>query len=275
MINLFKEYKDSGKIPEALLIGRNMVNKDPGNIEKVKLYLELLLNLSDKLPCLEDKKNFLGQANITLAFFEENADLSMELIECISIYKQRIDIISNEINQIELKENNDSLEEIKAKNTNQIKALSFANDRLLQVTNQDELDKVLQEITKIDSFILHNYLTEEQKNNYNFINKTCTSNISDKMQEIEYKDNILYNKEAINAYHNAFINFKEEETKYKNQTLLFSLVSDTLFAYDARRLFNETLIYYNHIYSYIFSKLDDEGKYALTRFSLQCERKSR
>ena len=53
------------------------------------------------------------------------------------------------------------------------------------------------------------------------------------------------------------------------------LVSSTLFAFDAGRLFNETLIYYNHVYSFIFGKLDDDGKLALTRYSIECERKMR
>lgn len=43
--------------------------------------------------------------------------------------------------------------------------------------------------------------------------------------------------------------------------------------YDAGRLFNETLIFYNHVYSYIFNKLDDNGKLELTKYSIECERK--
>lgn len=92
---------------------------------------------------------------------------------------------------------------------------------------------------------------------------------------MEHKSNIAYNKKAVESYDKAFKMFKNNEGKYKNQTQLFSLVSSTLFAYDVARLFNETLIYYNHIYSYIFGKLDDDGKLALTRFSIECERKLR
>lgn len=44
-------------------------------------------------------------------------------------------------------------------------------------------------------------------------------------------------------------------------------------SYDAGRLFNETLIFYNHVYSYIFNKLDDNGKLELTKYSIECERK--
>lgn len=119
-------------------------------------------------------------------------------------------------------------------------------------------------------------MTDEQKAHYDQINKECTACISDKMREMEHVNNVAYNKKAVDAYDSAFKKFKGDENKYKNnQTQLFALVSSTLFAYDAARLFNESLIYYNHVYSYIFSKLDDDGKLALTRFSIECERKQR
>ena len=93
------------------------------------------------------------------------------------------------------------------------------------------------------------------------------------MRELEHKDNVLYNQKAVDAFASAFKQFKDNEAKYKNHTQLYTLASTTLFAFDAARLFNETLIYYNHVYSYIFSKLDDDGKLALTRYSIECERK--
>ena len=53
---------------------------------------------------------------------------------------------------------------------------------------------------------------------------------------------------TVEAFEKAFRSFKTDESKYKNQTQLFGLVSTTLFAYDASKLFNETLIYYNHVF---------------------------
>ena len=44
---MFNEYKDAGKIQEALLIGRNMVNKAPGDSECVNAYLDFLLMLAE------------------------------------------------------------------------------------------------------------------------------------------------------------------------------------------------------------------------------------
>lgn len=275
MITLFNEYKDAGKINEALMIGRNMVNQEPKDVEKFSEYLELLLLLSEKLPSLEERKQFIGQANVTLAFFEENADLNIELVDKINTYKNLIDEIDNKLIIEENERTSKALKDIQASNNKFIKELYQAKQGLSKVNSQEEFDKVLVEISKIDAKIEHDYLTYEQKTHYDRINKECTACISDKMREMEHKSNIAYNKKAVESYDKAFKMFKNDEEKYKNQTQLFSLVSSTLFAYDVARLFNETLIYYNHIYSYIFGKLDDDGKLALTRFSIECERKLR
>ena len=42
---MFNEYKDAGKIQEALLIGRNMVNKAPGDSECVNAYCLVPMNV--------------------------------------------------------------------------------------------------------------------------------------------------------------------------------------------------------------------------------------
>lgn len=136
-----------------------------------------------------------------------------------------------------------------------------------------EFDKLLQEISAVDAEIDHDNLTSEQKTHYDQLNKSCTDTISAKMRQLEYKDNIDYNKKAVNAYNSAFTSFKNNESRYKDKSQLLGLVSTTLFAYDAGRLFNETLIFYNHVYSYIFNKLDDNGKLELTKYSIECERK--
>lgn len=276
MIELFNEYKNAGKMKEALLVGRNMVNKNPANLEMFRAYMDLLISLSEQLPALADKKNFVGQANVTLAFFEENADMTADIVSELSAYRDKIDPIVKKINDEEMDNNRAALKEVQTNNSKAIKALYTEKQRLGKVKTQSEFDSELMEISKLDAQIEHEYMTDEQKAHYDQINKECTACISDKMREMEHVNNVAYNKKAVDAYDSAFKKFKGDENKYKNnQTQLFALVSSTLFAYDAARLFNESLIYYNHVYSYIFSKLDDDGKLALTRFSIECERKQR
>ena len=253
---MFNEYKDAGKIQEALLIGRNMVNKAPGDSECVNAYLDFLLMLAEKLPRTDERKSFADQANLVLSFYEENADLTDDIINDIHVYHNRLGAVVTDIAQLEQEEYEKQKRAIEATNTTQIKKLYTIKQKL-----EAEID--------------HDNLTSEQKTHYDQLNKSCTDTISAKMRQLEYKDNIDYNKKAVNAYNSAFTSFKNNESRYKDKRQLFGLVSTTLFAYDAGRLFNETLIFYNHVYSYIFSKLDDNGKLELTRYSIECERKLR
>lgn len=275
MLNLFNKYKNESKISQALLVGRNMVNKDPGNFEMFKEYIDLLISLAQKLPSFDERKNFTNLAGLTLSFFEENADLSDEMVEEIFNYKQQIDDILNDIRNIEDNNQKAYLKEISEKNSKKIVELYNEKQKLSTIKTKAELDHVLEEIAGIDAEIEHDYLTEEQNANYNKLNKECTALISNKMREIERNENLKYNEKAVELFKYAFKTFKNDENRYKDQTQLFSLVSKTLFSVDASRLFNETLIYYNHVYSYIFDKLDEDGKFALTKFSITCEQKMR
>ena len=270
---MFNEYKDAGKIQEELLIGRNMVNKAPGDSECVNAYLDFLLMLAAKLPRTDERKSFADQANLVLSFYEENADLTDDIINNIHVYHNRLGAVVTDIAQLEQEEYEKQKRAIEATNTTQIKKLYTIKQKLENAKTHAEFDKLLQEISAVDAEIDHDNLTSEQKTHYDQLNKSCTDTISAKMRQLEYKDNIDYNKKAVNAYNSAFTSFKNNESRYKDKSQLLGLVSTTLFAYDAGRLFNETLIFYNHVYSYIFNKLDDNGKLELTKYSIECERK--
>lgn len=275
MLTLFHQYKDSNRITEAVLVGRNLFNRNHSREDIFTEYFDLLCSLAENLPSLVERKEFAGQASVALAFFSENAEISEEIVAHIHACEQRLDTISAAIAEVERELAEDRTAQIRAHNNTCIKELYDLKNSLQSVSAQDQLDKVLLQISETDQRIGKASLTPEQTTHYDALSKSCTELISEKMRELEYKRNIAYNKRAVNAYDEAFQKFRSDETKYKNQTQLFGLVSSTLFAYDAARLFQETLVYYNHIYSYIFNKLDDNGKLALTRFSIECERKRR
>ncbi|WP_315282774.1 hypothetical protein [Fusobacterium hwasookii] len=272
MISLFNEYKNTGRITEALMIGRNMVNKSPDNLEYIDTYTDLLFSLAEKLPSINERKIFLDQLNVAITFFEENTKLTKDIINRIMLYREHLNKIILEIERLENKKIKEELAEIEIKNTKNIEELYKIRENFKSIKTQEEFDIILEKIATIDLNINHDYMTSEQKKHYNQLNKECTENISAKIHELEYIKNIEYNKNAVNAYNIAFQKFKIDENKYKNQTQLFQLVSSTLFAYEASRLFNETLIFYSHVYSFIFGKLDDEGKFLLTKYSIEWQK---
>ena len=275
MLKLFYDYKNTGKISEALLTGHNLFSRNPANTEIFTAYFEYLCSLAESLPALEERQDFAGRAAIALDFFSENSELSAEIVVDIIEHRQKLSRIINSITS-SVKKKADTLNEENARNNGTcLKELYTYKDQLQNANTQEKFDNILVEIGRIDSKIDNDSMTSEQNTVYVALTKELTELISSKMREIEHKNNIIYNSQAVDSFAEAFKRFKEDENKYKNQTQLFSLASKTLFAYDASRLFNETLIYYNHVYSYIFSKLDDDGKLTLTRYSIECERNLR
>lgn len=275
MLTLFEEYKNSGKISDALLIGQNIFNKNPGDKATFEAYFSYLCHLAENLPSPNDKMKFAEQAGVVLAFYSENADLDNDIISFIAEQRTRIDKINIDLDEEYRSKADEYSKEVEQSNSQSIKKLFTLKDKLLGASTQKDFEKILSEIGKVDVEIAKDYLTPEQNEMYESLTKEHTDIISEKMRELEYKKNVAYNKKAADAFADAFNKFKADESKYKNHTQLFTLASKTLFAYDASMLFNETLIYYNHVYSYIFSKLDDDGKLALTRYSIECERKLR
>ena len=275
MVELFEKYKNDNKIEEALLVGKNVLNKNPANEKAFTPYFDFLCFLAENLPMMEERKEFAAQAAGALAFFEENAELDDAMVNMISDCHRRLDRLESSFLSEEKEKAEKYSANIHQNNTNLLKQLRDLKAAIRTARSQEQFDKILLDINSIDRQIDKDNLTESQASLYDSLTKYFTEEISEKMRKLEREKNIQYNKAAAEAYQRAFQTFKASESTYKNQTQLFNLVSSTLFAYDASRLFNETLIYYNHIYSYIFSNLDDDGKFALTRYSIECERKLR
>lgn len=275
MLSLFEKYKNDGKITEALLVGRNLFNRNSWDEIIFSAYFEYLCTLAETLPSLADRINFAEQASVALAFYSENAELTSESVDTLSGQQQRIDVILSEIESTKAKRVAVERAEIEAHNSECLKKLYSLKDEINRATTQDEFDKILVKIRETDTTMDKDEFTDEQSSIYESLTRDHTELISEKMHQLEHIKNIAYNKQAADAFASAFERFRKDENKYRNQSQLFLLASTTLFAFDASRLFNETLIYYNHVYSYIFSKLDDDGKLALTRYSIECERKLR
>lgn len=275
MLELFNTYKNAGKISQALMVGRNAFNRNSDNAEVFDAYFSYLCTLAETLPALADRSHFVDQANVALSFYIENADLTESVVGDIMEYRSRLDTIYNAIAKDQQERSEKQRKEIEHHNSECLKELYTLKDKLRTTSSKKEFDELLGQIGDVDAKIDKESFTKEQSDTYDSLTKEHTDLISSKMREFEYKKNVAYNKQAADSFAKALNQFRSNEGKYKNQTQLFSLVSATLFNYDASRLFNETLIYYNHVYSYIFSKLDDEGKLALTRFSIECERKLR
>ena len=120
----------------------------------------------------------------------------------------------------------------------------------------------------MDQSINRDRLSSSQENKYIQLTKKSSEIVSSKMAYFENLKNRAYNIKAIEAYEKVFNMFKNGNLMSNHKDLM-----KDLFSFDTSRLYNETLVYYNHVYNYILSKLSDEDKFTMTKYAIMCEKK--
>ena len=272
MQSLFDEYKDQGKIAEALLVARNQFSKNLSDKKAFSMYFDYLCVLAESSELLEERREYISQASIALTFFIENATLDDEVVSGIKKNQQRISDILTETAEIERSAVDTEINKIHEYNQKALKKLRNLKLDLNGATTQEQFENVLNEIRKADNAVNKNAITDKQNNEYERLTKEHTELISKKMRDLEHKDNLNYNRRAVEKYKEVFDSFKNAEDYKKNKDHLRSIAS-TFSKFDADRLFSETLIYYNYIYSYIFNEIDDDEKHILTMYSINRDNK--
>jgi hypothetical protein len=268
MLVLFNRYKDSGSVYEALLVGKNVFNRNSGDIVVFKTYFEYLCSLAqDTKRDISERQGYLGQSEIVLALFSENVAIDANAVEIIKGSER---ILSNASTAIaaELDANYRHKLETNIKETDKaIKVLTDLIDTLEDITDQTKFENRLQQIGDVDDLVPKKNLVKRQEAEYNNLTKRCSVAVDVKMREFQHKRDIEYNTRAVDAYEKVYKFFKENDVvNYSQQTW------KDFFAYDASRLFNETLVYYNQVYSYVLSKVDDKGRLAITKYAILAER---
>lgn len=267
-MELFDKLK-SKDIWDAQIVGKNLFCKYPENQEYFTAYFDFCVKISGEYPVeIETRSFFLSEAELALNVFSERADMMEEVLTLIQEKRKDLLQASSAINEVIAKNETVAYKNNVKANTDALTKLASLRGDLFTISNQEDFEKILGEIALVDSSLDKTIFTKDQTLTYESLTRGYSEQVSKKMAELAHNEDVKYNKDATQAFREAFTLFKKDESKYKgHENNLYELVARYLFAYDAKRLFSETLIYYNYVYSYIFNKLDDDGKYRFTQFS--------
>lgn len=268
--DLFNIYMNENKLLDAYLVIKNMYAKNLDNVNIFKQFFSLGLRLAMFDVDFSERKNFLNEASNSLALFSDNADLSGEIVVLIKECEKKIADVYNSIILDEKKQEEDVINQAVDRNNQALRQLSELLEEIKKIATQKVLDEKLKEVSLIEEKLSKVNFTESQEKSYRILSKHFSNVISKKMEEINRSELIEINRKAISAYKQVFETYIANKEKYKgNESNLKSLVYHTLFAFDTRDLFNESLIYYNHIYSMIFNEVNDKLKFKLTEWSIE------
>jgi hypothetical protein len=275
-LDLFEKLVSENSIWDAHTVGKNLYNRDLRNKDIFEKYFNFVILVGGYPIEIDTRKYFVTEAETALVFFCENSDMDLEQLNFIRKCRQQLMKVTNDIKELEYKILKEENEIIVGENNNCLSELATLKGKLFAANQQEQFDKLLLEVNKNENALKKEFLTGEQKELYDTLTKEYSEIISKRMDDLNQRNNVQYNKTAVKDFNHVFKEFRDNEAKYKNsESQLFALVSKRLFSYDASKLFNETLIYYNHVYSFIFSKLDDDGKFRLTQISIDTERINR
>ena len=266
MMQLFNEYIAKGKVKQALLVGQNLFNNNQNNIKVFESFFDYLLVLAEK-SSLDKAKSLIQQAIGVLALFSENVDITERTVEYLVQKEEDLSCVTQKIIDREESARRERItEEVKYHND----ALDILEQLLTKMTNcnnESDFNVLLNDLGRVDQSINRDRLSSTQENKYLMLTKKSSEVVSVKMASFEKKRNRDYNLKAIESYERIFNMFKNRKVVGDHKEVLKGL-----FVYDASRLYNETLVYYNHVYNYVLNKLSDEEKFTMTKYAIMCEK---
>ena len=270
MIEYVEKLKEEGNPFDAYIVIKNYLSKDIGNKDIFKQYIDLALELASYNILFEERLEYIQDANTALSMFSESVDMDEEALILIKETKERINEAYSEIVKAQSEYNDRKKREIQDKNNTLMKSLNDLYSELLNTKEQNAFDDTLSRVSDVDMKLDKGAFSATQERSYEKLTKSFSEAISRKMEELNRLSLLEYNKKAIKSFDEVFKIFTNDEKKkmYKSESTLKNLMTSKFFSYDTSKLFNESLVFYNHVYSLVFQEVDNRMKYRLTEWAV-------
>lgn len=265
---LFNSLVSQNRFWDAQLVGKNLLCKNPENQNIFESYFDFCTQMCGLPIEIETRKFYLKEAELSMSVFSERADISEDILEFIESKRRKLVGTSRSLNDSIQEEITVQEKKIETVNQNNLAQLVKLKGDFLKCSSQNEFDRLIKLMSDIEVSFYKDSFTDTQRLQYETLTKDFSDLVSKAMARIAKENDIEYNRKAVESFKSAFDLFKKDTSSYTgSDRKLYELVANYLFAFDAKRLFNETLVFYNHVYTYIFNKLDDDGKFRFTQFS--------
>lgn len=276
MNEIYQKYKnrDDG-MSVAYLIIKNLLNKDIGNKELFDEFLNTSMQIIEMPITFEERYTILNEVESAFMLFMDNTEIKEETLDYYRLVKNKISDTHNKIQEEEEKQYKEGFDKILEENRKKISELANKNSDIKKANSQKGLEKVLEEIKKIDDEIDTDFLDDNIQKVYEQNEELRTKLVYEKIEEIQRSEKMNYNVKAANDIQYVYNELKHNKNKYiSQQGNLKNLLQRRMFILDMNRLFNETIVYYNFVYNWIFqnSDIDDGLKFKITEWAAMTEK---
>lgn len=268
MDDLLTKLKADGNFIDAYLVAKNILSRNISDTTAFKNYIDLALEIASYNIVFAERKQYVSEANTALAMFSEAANIDEAILALIKETRKRICTATESI----LEQEQEYLDEMKRKaedkNTDLLNKLVQIYQQIQNAKTQKQFDAALLQVTEVESAMDKSAFSKEQSITYEKLTQKYSELISRQMETINKNELLEYNKKAVVCFNEVLLAFKKEPSKYKDESTLKALMTTKFFAFDSSKLFNESLVFYNHVYSIVFQESSDAMKYRLTELAL-------
>ena len=268
MTGLVGKLKAEGNFVDAYLVAKNNLSRNIGDYDLFQQFINLALELAMYDIIFEERKQYVSDAHTALVMFSEAAELDEKIITGIKEMRIRIRTVTEAILSAERSEIDANMRAVQDKNTDYLNQLVAIYDNIATAKTQKDFDAALAQVSEVETKLQKNAFSAGQEITYERLTSQYSELISKKMEEINRNELLEYNKRAVASFNDVFKAFKREPSKYKDESVLKALMTSKFFAFDTSKLFNESLVFYNHVYSLVFQESSDALKFKLTEWAL-------
>lgn len=266
MVAKMKAHAAKGEFREALIIGQNLSAVHSGDPEIFEAYASVLETVMEAEDTSDGKMGYFRQMSSALAALSESAAMDDAMVAFVMSQEDKLGKLFDGIQQLRKQEEHMFVKKKVVANDAVLAKLPGVMEKLKKAVDNPSFASALQKIQQYDTAIDKSYLTDRQKEIYDSVTQQCSKIVDTKLHAFQKSADVSYNEQALTAYERVFRYFKESVISEDHKDVISGL-----FGFDPSRLFNETLTYYNHVYAYVLSKLDDEGKFLLTKAAIRSE----
>lgn len=272
MSELVKKLQEEGRFIDAYIVAKNALSKDIGNADLFQNFIDMALEIAMYDIIFDERKQYVSDANSALALFAENVDMSEAALAMIKQAKARVTETFLAVCQEEEVYFAQQAGSVREKNTELLNQLVDIYNRIKSAKDQSQFEKILSEVSQVEAQLAKEVFSADQQTSYEMLSKSFSQAISEKMEELNRNELLDYNKRAVSCFNDVLQAFKRDSGKYKNESNLKALMTSKFFVFDSSKLFNETLVFYNHVYSVVFQDVNDTLKFKLTEWALRTDK---
>ena len=268
MTDLITKLKSEGNFIDAYLVAKNALSRNIGNVTAFNEFIEIALEIAAYDIVFDERKQYVSDANTALVMFAESAEMNEDVISLIKETRVKINKVTQEILIAEQAYIDGINRKTQDENTEHLNKLIQIYNEIKAAKTQKEFDVALGHVSEVETLLNKNAFSAEQEATYDKLTQQYSQAISSQMEAINKNELLDYNKRAVACFNDVFTAFKKEPSKYKDESTLKALMTTKFFAFDSSKLFNESLVFYNHVYSLVFQETTDALKYKLTEWAL-------